>query len=134
MSHGESGYEENVIHRTRSLDCESDEDADDMRDLVMLSTNKNPVNDVEDEFIDTGPQFFLISSTGPAADYRCMLGLYRQYQVEDGTTRYYHEEDDDPETGYCDNPYQLFNFNGACWVVSSLDKRENEIEYTMRCT
>ena len=65
------------------MDCESDECSDDMDDFLMLSTNKNPVNDVEDDSTEdeesaNPTRFLLISSTGPAADRRSeMFGLYR---------------------------------------------------------
>ena len=44
---GES--DENGRKRTSVMECESDQDSDDGDDFVMLSTNKNPVNDIEDD-------------------------------------------------------------------------------------
>ena len=55
------------------MDCESDEYSDDMDDFLMLSTNKNPVNDVEDDSTEdeesaNPTKFLLVSSPDPAAD------------------------------------------------------------------
>ena len=58
----------------------------------MLSTNKNPVIDIDDEFNDdddyndttededsSGDKYLLLSSSGPAGDLRgIMLGLFRK--------------------------------------------------------
>ena len=82
ISEKEPQSEENVSHIIGSMDCQSDEDSDGLEDFVMLSTNKNPVHDIEDDFTsDTSDRkFILISSSGPAADHHCM-GLYRLNEI-----------------------------------------------------
>ena len=52
ISGNEPQSEENVTNRIRSMDCESDVESDGLTDFVMLSTNKNPVNDIEDDCSD----------------------------------------------------------------------------------
>ena len=44
---GES--EENDRRRTSVMECESDQDSDDGDNFLMLSTNKNPINNIEDD-------------------------------------------------------------------------------------
>ena len=51
VSERNSEPEGNGTNRTRSItmDCASDEESDGLRDFVMLSDNKNPVDDIEDD-------------------------------------------------------------------------------------
>ena len=72
--------------RPSNLNNQSDEDSDDMQNFMMLSTNKNPVNDIEDDSSEAEdsfynnyiPKFILISSKGPAAENQSdKMGLYR---------------------------------------------------------
>ena len=73
----------------------------------MLSTNKNPIIDLEDDIMF--PPFLLISSYGPAADHwRNMLGLHRK--IEEGNVYV-------QLSGDVDNPYKLFT-NQEIWVIS----------------
>ena len=73
------------------MGCESDDDSNEVEDFLMLSTNKNPVIDIDDEFNDdddddttededsSGDKYPLLSSSGPAGDLRgIMLGLFRK--------------------------------------------------------
>ena len=125
-----------VERESEIMDCDSDGDFDDMKNFVMLSTNNIPVNDVEDEdstssSVDedenfTSPRFYLISSTGAAADHQCdTLGLYRQSEA--GHSVYNQEECRDQDSGYCDNPYKLYNDNGVWMVISSFALRQNRM-------
>ena len=114
--------EENVANRTRSIDCESDEDSDGLKDFVILSTNKNPVHDIEDDTNEdiSDPEFFLFSSTGPAAFHHHSLGLYRQFrqaQIEHSTEHrfYIQEKDEDYEL----NSKGLLNMQGIWFVVTA---------------
>ena len=103
-----------------SMDCESDIDSDD--DFMMLSTNKNPVNDIEDDSSEDGdsfndPNFIMISSTGPAADNHAdMMGVYRRSdEMRDGRSVYIQEQDDK----YEDSPCELVSVKGG-WLVKWL--------------
>ena len=81
------------------MDCHSDAESDDMDNFVMLSTNKNPVNDIEDDtssedgLMDAEKKFVLISSSGPAADYQSdMFGVYRlSEEMREGQSVYIQE-------------------------------------------
>ena len=117
-SEGEREPENEISRPTSSMSCENDSDSLDMENFVILSTNNNPVKDV-DEDIDEDSKFFLISSTGAAADHRCnALGHYRRCgQSEDGRSVNIQEEDEKPEIEGCNR--FLFHFEGV-WVVASM--------------
>ena len=72
------GYSSNRI--VSIMDCETDEDTDEMEDFLVLSTNKNPITDIDDEIPEdsTDPNFILVSCSGPAADHQSdKFGVYR---------------------------------------------------------
>ena len=103
-----------------SMDCESDIDSDD--DFMMLSTNKNPVNDIEDDSSEDGdsfnaPNFIMISPPAPAADNHAdMMGVYRRSdEMRDGRSVYIQEQDDK----YEDSPCELVSVKGG-WLVKWL--------------
>ena len=96
---------------TSSMDCENDSDSLDMENFVILSTNNNPVKDVDDDFTEDS-KFILISSTGAAADHECdTLGLYRQSESEDGRIVYFQEEDE------YEHLYELIHHDLGVWIV-----------------
>ena len=128
VSERNSEPDENGTNRTRSItmDCASDEESDGLRDFVMLSDNKNPVDDIEDDSSQddykedtTSPNFLLISSTGPAADHHCMLGLYRRAENGSGRSVYLQEHSKE----YGDSPYLLFQADDGFWAVMSMSAR-----------
>ena len=84
-------------------------------DFIMLSTKKGPVIDLEDDMFDMYPTFFLITSSGPAADHQCdMLGLYRRTeQMTEGSRVYMREQD----TKYGASERKLFSDQGV-WSIS----------------
>ena len=91
--------------------ADSDEDETD-EDFIMLSTKKDPVIDLED---DMYPTFFLITSSGPAADHQgAMLGLYRRTELmTEGRSVYMQEQD----TQYGASPGKLFSDKGV-WMIT----------------
>ena len=94
------------------MSCENDGESDDVENFVILSTNKNIINDVDEDFTEDS-KFLLISSTGAAADRPCgSLGLYRQSEVERNVYFQEEEEEEDPDAWY----YKLFYDQGV-WVV-----------------
>ena len=113
--------------RPSNLNNQSDEDSDDMQNFMMLSTNKNPVNDIEDDSSEAEdsfcfynnyiPKFILISSKGPTAENQSdKMGLYRlSDEMREGRSVYIQEQDHE----YDDSPCELFSVKGG-WVVTWL--------------
>ena len=115
--------EQHIGIKPSNMVCKSNEDSDDMQDFMMLSTNKNPVNDIEDDSSEaedccySPPNFILISSRGPAAENHAdKMGLYRlSDEMRDGRSVYIQEQDNE----YDDSPCELFSVKGG-WVVTWL--------------
>ena len=85
-------------------------------DFIMLSTEKDPIIDVEDDMSPTSP-FLLITSTGPAADHQGdMLGLYRKTEkMEEGSSVYIQEQESKYGTSVSER--KLFSHKGV-WVTT----------------
>ena len=82
------------------MDCESDAESEDEFYDAVQSTNNNLVNDIEVDSSEDGdffndPNFIMISSTGPAAQYQGdKMGLYRRSdEMRDGRSVYIQEQD-----------------------------------------
>ena len=110
------GYES--LRTMSSVECETEDDSDDMEDFVMLSTNKNPIKDIEEEVSEdkASPNFLLLSSTGPAADHRGqMLGVYHKSQEKREEKCVYMQEETVCGKSLC----VLFSDQGF-WAVTNL--------------
>ena len=82
--------------------------------IKSTKKGKNLVNDLED---DMYPPFFLVTSSGPAAEHKSsMFGLYcKTKQMKEGRSVYRPEHDS--KNGHENEDYKLFSVKGV-WVVS----------------
>ena len=110
------------------MDCESDGDSnedfeDALEDFLMLSTNKNPVNDIDDDDTtededSSGDKYLLVSSSGPAAEHNGLnMGLFRKSEdTREGRSVYIQENN----THYGRSPAELFSDQGV-WSIKWFD-------------
>ena len=95
----------------RDFELENNDPEETEEDFIMLSTNRNPIIDLDD---DMSPPFLLITSTGPAADQHSgMFGLYRlTREMTEGRSVYVQE------SGYGSSPCKLFSDEDGVWGIS----------------
>ena len=117
-----------TARRISIMDCESDGDSnedfeDALEDFLMLSTNKNPVNDIDDDDTtededSSGDKYLLVSSSGPAGDHwGYLLGLFRKSEdTREGRSVYIQENN----THYGRSPAELFSDQGV-WSIKWSD-------------
>ena len=95
----------------RDFELENNDPDEAEEDFIMLSTNRNPIIDLDD---DMSPPFLLITSCGPAADHQSdMFGMYRlTREMTEGRSVYVQE------SGHGSSPCKLFSDEDGFWGIS----------------